>query len=123
MNYLQHCFVEGKYYGAKPYKALRIRSLPISHVFVCETCGREYARLPVEAPDKQTRPWYPLRGICQRCAPTWWAPVPGSIWSGFDTDFSLALPDAWIKEEFSLTLNAYTRGWLDGRDEEASGTY
>jgi hypothetical protein len=106
VKYTQSCFVEGKYYGEGIFIARRIRMEPISHVFICETCGREYARCPVTTSEGKTRPWYPLRGICRRCPPTWWASVPGSIWSGFDTDFSAALPDAWMKEELLLTIDS-----------------
>lgn len=107
MKYKQSFFINGKYYGSFPRRALSrdgIKFVPRSYLFYCEKCGEVYARCPVVDENKQQLIWTSLLGICEKCHSPSVFHAPGSIWSGWDEDFVEIFSRELLLREFFILL-------------------
>lgn len=113
--FTQHYLIAGQHLGSAPRKAERKGTLvcaPSSLTYFCQHCGVTYAMMPVVSVAGKVSPWHSHRGTCRNCEPRWpdsVLDVPGSIWQGWDKDFTEALPLPVLQYEFERQLENWEK--------------
>lgn len=108
----QHFFIEGRYLGeVERFIGIsdeRRGMLPLSLLLYCPECGDPWARFPVEYKDGRIATWSAYAHTCRKHKGlSYGQRVPGSIWVGFDSDFTGALPLSVLLWEVQRELDFY----------------
>lgn len=73
-----------------------------SLLWYCGQCGTVYARCHSVDLFGRSMEWLSVRLACAKCQPYFSWEVPGSIWMGWDKDWTNSLPLSVLQREFDL---------------------
>lgn len=97
-----HLIVDNQYFIFKERGMSVIHAqaqIPYSYAYCCPTCGEVWCRYGVENPGTQ---WSFLRRECRAHATG--LTIPGSIWIGYDPEFTSLFPADLLKRELELHI-------------------
>jgi hypothetical protein len=102
MPWTQHFTVEGQYFGSavrRPTTWTKDGSPPDGYAFVCPTCAASWSVCPVEG--------RPFSILTRGCPQHRRISGDGSVWTGWDSDFTEALPHDLLQRELNLLLEGF----------------
>lgn len=115
MSFRQLFFIENQLIGeaSRGYSSVhRTGAPPMSDLYFCRFCGEVFAKFPCLSLSGAGTPWQSYRSVCRKCKPPHTCvEIPGSIWRGYDTDFTDALPLSVLRWELDRHLEEYERGY------------
>jgi len=114
VSFRQLYFIEGQLVG-EAFRgfstAHRTGAPPTSDLYFCRICGEVFAKFPCLALSGAATPWQSYRALCRKCKPVHACiEIPGSIWRGYDQEFTEALPLPVLRWELDKQLEEYERG-------------
>lgn len=103
--------IDGKFFSEGPFRFTSIPSRPArSGLYFCSVCGEVYGRVILMDNAGNPMPYIAWAGICSTCPPpSFLHSLPGSIWRGWDEDYTKSLPLELLQREFNLHLKDWEK--------------